>query len=74
MRELVVHVEGKQIIVNMINTRLTLTYQLLPEGQLEENTFWTVDGGDMEFRRRAERTAQFKARQLGWIRALKRMA
>lgn len=74
MRELVLQVEGDQIIVNMIDTRLTLTYQLSSEGQLEENKFWTVDGGDMQFRRRARQAAHFMARQLGWIHVLKRVA
>jgi hypothetical protein len=50
MRELALHVEDHQIIVNLINTRLTMTCQLSPEGQLEENEFWTVDGGDMDVR------------------------
>jgi hypothetical protein len=74
MRKLVVHVEDNQIIVNMTDSRLTLTYQLSPEGQLEENTFWAVDGGDMKFRRRARVAAQFKAHQLGWIHVLNRVA
>ena len=44
MRELALHVEDHQIIVNLIDTRLTMTYQLSSAGQLEENEFWTVDG------------------------------
>jgi hypothetical protein len=74
MRELELHVEGRQIIVNMIDTQLTVTYQLSPEGQLEENKFWTVDGGDAEFRQRAWRPAHSKARQLAWIPRLKSVA
>jgi hypothetical protein len=74
MRELELHVEGRQIIVNMINTRLTVTYQLSPEGQLEENKFWTVDGGDSEFRQRARQAAHSRARQLGWLQVFKRAA
>src|SRR5262245_37176122 len=57
MMELALHVEDRQIIVNLIDTRLTMTYQLSPEGQLEENEFWTVDARDAEFRQRARRAA-----------------
>jgi hypothetical protein len=74
MRELELHVEGRQIIVNMSGTRLTLTFQLSSEGQLEENKFWTVDSGDAEFRQRARQAAQAKARQLAWIHPLKIVA
>ena len=74
MRELALHVEHHQIIVNLIDTRLTMTYQLSPEGQLEEKEFWTVDGGDMEFRQRAKQAALSKARQLAWIPRLKSVA
>jgi hypothetical protein len=74
MRELELHVEGRQIIVNMIDTRLTITYQLSLEGHLEENKFWTVDGGDAEFRQRARQAAHSKARQLAWIHPLKIVA
>jgi hypothetical protein len=74
MRELELHVEDRQIIINMIDTRLTVTYQLSPEGKLEENKFWTVDGGDAEFRERARQAAHSKARQLAWIGGLKRVA
>jgi hypothetical protein len=74
MRELALHVEDHQIIVNLIDTRLTMTYQLSPRGQLEENEFWTVDGGDVEFRQRARRAAFSKARELAWIPRLKSVA
>ena len=74
MRELALHVEDHQIIVNLIDTRLTMTYQLSPDGQLEENEFWTVDGGDMEFRQRAWQAALSKARQLAWIPRLRSVA
>jgi hypothetical protein len=73
MRELTLHVEGGQIIVNMNDSRLTMTYRLSSEGQLEENKFWTLDGGDAEFRQRARQAAHSQARQLGWI-GLKRVA
>ena len=74
MRELVLHVENHQIIVNLIDTRLTMTYQLSPDGQLEENECWTVDGGDTEFRQRAQQAAFSQARQLAWIPRLKSVA
>jgi hypothetical protein len=74
MRELALHVEDHQIIVNLVDTRLTMTYQLSPEGQLQENEFWTVDGGDPEFRQRARQIAFSKARQLAWIPRLKSVA
>ena len=60
MRELALHVEGRQIIVNLIDTRLSITYQLSSDGTLEENTFWTVDAGDVEFRQRAGQAAHTK--------------
>jgi len=74
MRELALHVEDHQIIVNLIDTRFTITYQLSPTGQLEENEFWTVVGSDMEFRQRARQAALSKARQLGWLPRLKIVA
>ena len=74
MRELALHVEDHQIIVNLIDTRLTMTYQLSPGGQLEENEFWTVDGGDTDFRQRARQAALSKARQLAWIPRLRMVA
>ena len=67
MRELELRVEDHQIIVNMIDTKLSIIYQLSSEGHLEENKFWTLDGGDAEFRRRAWQAAHSKARQLAWI-------
>jgi len=51
-----------------------MTYQLSPEGQLKENKFWTVDGGDPEFRQRARQAAFSTARQLAWIPRLKSVA
>ena len=74
MRELELHVEGHQIIVCMANSRLTLTFQLSTDGRLEENKFWTLDGGDADFRRRACRAAQSKASELAWIPRLKSVA
>jgi hypothetical protein len=74
MRGLELHVEGHQIIINMIGARLTITYQMSPEGQLKENKFWTLDGGDAEFRQRAWHAAHSKALQLGWIPRLKSVA
>ena len=74
MRELELRVEDHQITVNMIDTKLSITYQLSPEGHLEENTFWTLDGGDAEFRQRAWQAAHSKARQLAWIPRLKSFA
>ena len=74
MWELELHVEGDQIIVNMTDTRLTITYQLSAEGQLQENKFWTVDGRNAEFRQRAWEAAHSKARQLDWIPHLKSVA
>jgi hypothetical protein len=74
MRELDLRVEDHQIVVNMIDTRLSITYQLSSEGLLEENKFWTLDGGDSEFRQRAWQAAYSKARQLAWIPRLKSLA
>jgi len=74
MRELELRVEDHQIIVNLIDTKLSITYQLSPEGHLEENTFWTLDGGDAEFRQKAWQAAHSKARQLAWIPRLKSVA
>jgi len=51
-----------------------MTYQLSPGGQLEENEFWTVDGGDTDFRQRARQAALSKARQLAWIPRLRKVA
>jgi hypothetical protein len=74
MREFELHVESHQIIVSMMDTRLSITYRLSPNGELEENKFWTMDGGDAEFRQRAWRAARSKARQLGWTHVLKCVA
>jgi hypothetical protein len=74
MRELELRVEDHQIIVNMIDTRLSITFQLSSEGLLEENKFWTVDGGDAEFRQRAWQAAHSTAFQLAWIPRLKSVA
>jgi hypothetical protein len=74
MRELELHIEDHQIIVNMIDTRLSITYQLSSEGILEENKFWTVDGGDAGFRQKAWQAAHSKARQLAWIPRLESVA
>jgi len=53
---------------------LSITYQLSSEGHLEENKFWTLDGGDAEFRWRVWQAAHSKARQLAWIPRLKSVA
>jgi len=74
MRELELRVEDHQITVNMIDTNLSITYQLSSEGHLEENKFWTLDGGDAEFRWRVWQAAHSKARQLAWIPRLKSVA
>jgi hypothetical protein len=74
MRELELRVEDHQITVNMIDTKLSITYQLSSEGHLEENKFWTLDGGDAEFRQRARQAAHSEARQLAWIPRLKSVA
>jgi len=74
MRELELHIEDHEIIVNMTDTRLSITYQLSSEGILEENKFWTVDGGDDEFRQKAWQAAHLRARQLAWIPRLKSVA
>jgi hypothetical protein len=74
MRELELHVEGRQIIVNMMDTRLSITYRLSPKGELEENKFWTIDAGDAEFRQRAWQAARSEACQLGWTHTLKCVA
>jgi len=74
MRELEIRVEDHQIIVDMLDTKLSITYQLSSEGHLEENKFRTLDGGDAEFRQRAWQAAHSKARQLAWIPRLKSVA
>jgi hypothetical protein len=42
-------VEDHQIIVNLIDSRLTITYQVSSEGLLEENKFWTLDVATQSF-------------------------
>jgi hypothetical protein len=74
MRELELRVEDHQIIVNLIDSRLTITYQVSSEGLLEENKFWTLDGGNAEFRQRAWQAANSTACQLAWIPRLKSVA
>jgi hypothetical protein len=74
MRELQLHVEGREIIVKVRHTRLTITYRVSSDGRLEENRFWTVDAGDTEFRQRAWKAARAKARELAWIRPLRIVA
>jgi hypothetical protein len=68
MNELELHVEGRHIIVNMPQTRLTVTY-IRPSGTpcLVEEPLWTLDGGSTDFRARAWQAASNKARELGWI-------
>ena len=74
MRELELRVEDHQMVVNMIDTRLSITYQLSSEGLLEENKFWTLDGGESSFVREQWQAAHSKARQLAWIPRLKSVA
>ena len=74
MSELELHVHDAHIIVNMPETRLTMTYQTSAEGAsgLVELPLWTGDDRNApislnEFRRRAWQAANNKARELGWI-------
>ncbi len=42
MEELKIHIDEPQVIVNVRGTRLTITYQVSPDGQsLVEDPFWT---------------------------------
>ena len=74
MSGLELHVRQGQIIVNMIGTRLTITYELSEDSQLAENVFWTRDEGNAEFRVKASQAAYLEARQLGWFDVLKQVA
>ena len=73
MSELELHVHDEQIIVNMPETRLTMTYQAsLDVPWLVELPFWTCDDRTApisvnDFRGRAWQAANKKARELGWI-------
>jgi hypothetical protein len=76
MVELEIHIDEPQIIVNVKGTRLTMTFQVAPDGQsLVENSFWTRQERNApislnEFRRSAWQAAHKKAREIGWISAL----
>ena len=73
MSELELHVHDEQIIVNMPETRLTMTYQASSAVPwLVELPFWTSDDRTApisinDFRRRAWKAANKKARELGLI-------
>jgi hypothetical protein len=73
MGELEIHIDEPQIIVNVRGTRLTITYQLSPDGQsLVEYPFWTGDDRNApislnEFRRSAWLAARKRANEIGWI-------
>src|SRR6478672_11428024 len=73
MSELELHVQDEQIIVNMPETRLTMTYQASSDAPwLIELPFWTCDDRTApisvnDFRGRAWQAANKKARELGWI-------
>ena len=68
MNELELHVEGRHIIVNLRQSRLTVTYTK-PSDTLciVEDPLWTRDDGSNEFRVRAWQAASHKAREIGWI-------
>ena len=73
MSELELHVQDACIIVNLPETRLTVTYQASSSAPgLVELPLWTRDDGKApislnEFRGRASQAANKKARELGWI-------
>jgi hypothetical protein len=73
MGELEIHVDEPQIIVNVPGTRLTITYQVSPDGQsLVEHPFWTGEDRNApislnEFRRSAWLAAKKRAHEIGWI-------
>jgi hypothetical protein len=73
MSELELFVDQDQIIVNMPDTRLTMTWKASPEPPwLVELPFWTHDDRSAgvslnEFREMALQVATKKARELGWI-------
>ena len=73
MSELELHVRDEQIIVNMPETRLTMTYQASAEVPgLVELPLWTCDDRTApisvnDFRGSAWQAAEKKARELGWI-------
>ena len=73
MSELELHVHDEQIIVNMPETRLTMTYQASSEVPgLVELPLWTCEDRTApisvdDFRGRAWQAANKKARELGWI-------
>jgi hypothetical protein len=74
MSGLQLHVHEGQIIVNMMGSRLTITFELSEDGQLSENPFWTRDEGNAEFRTKALQAAYVEARQRGWLDVLKQVA
>lgn len=76
MVELEIHIDEPQIIVNVKGKRLTITFQVAPDGQsLVENSFWTRQDRNApislnEFRKSAWRAAYKRAREIGWISAV----
>ena len=66
MKELELHIEEGRIVVNMRQTRLTMTYKKDPPGLIEE-PLWTRDEGSSDFRAKAWHAASHKAREIGWI-------
>jgi hypothetical protein len=73
MGELEIHIDDPQIIVNVRGTRLTITYQVSPDGRsLVELPFWTRDDRNVpislkEFRKSAWLAAKARAHEIGWI-------
>jgi hypothetical protein len=73
MSELELHIQDAHIIVNLPDTRLTMTYQASSDAPwLVELPLWTGDDRNApislnEFRGRAWQAANKKARELGWI-------
>jgi hypothetical protein len=71
--ELEVHVDEPHIIVNVRGTRLTISYQLSPDGQsLVEHPFWTGEDRNApislnEFRSDAWLAAKKRAKEIGWM-------
>lgn len=66
MYELQLLVVAGQIIVNMPQTRLTMTY-MRAASDLVEEPLWTCDEGSNDFRTRARHAACHKAREIGWL-------
>jgi hypothetical protein len=72
MGELELHVDDRDIIVNLAGTRLTITYRVSSD-DIVEHPFWTGEDRNApislkEFRESACQAARRKAREIGWIR------